>query len=92
MKCGWHNRPTAPWAKVLLPGLFQADPYISYGPVTFSYLSSLPDMYGPDIFAVLTAHDQKNKAGSAFELKHNMKWFRQATCNVHASGSISLEH
>ena len=35
-------------------------------------------MYGPDVFAVFTAHDHKNKAGSAFELKHNTRWFRKA--------------
>jgi hypothetical protein len=28
-------------------------------------------MYGPNIFAVLTAYDQKNKASSAFKLEHN---------------------
>ena len=39
-------------------------------------------MYGPNVFAVLTAHDQKNKAGSAFELKHNSRWFCKATGGV----------
>ena len=42
-------------------------------------------MYGPDVFAVITAHDQKNKAGSAFELKHNSRWFCKAT------GGVALE-
>ena len=39
-------------------------------------------MYGLNVFAVLTAHDQKNKAGSAFELEHNAKWFRKARGGV----------
>jgi len=34
---------------------------------------------------VLTAHDQKNKAGSAFELEHNLRWFCKAT------GAVALE-
>ena len=39
-------------------------------------------MYGPNVFAVLTAHDQKNKAGSAFELEHNSRWFSKAAGGV----------
>ena len=39
-------------------------------------------MYGPNIFTVLTAHDQKNKAGSAFELEHNSRWFCKAAGGV----------
>ena len=42
-------------------------------------------MYGPDVFAVLTAHDQKNRAASAFRLEHNLKWFYRAT------GGVALE-
>jgi len=39
-------------------------------------------MYGSDVFAVITAHDQKNKAGSALELEHNSRWFCKATGGV----------
>lgn len=42
-------------------------------------------MYGPNVFAVLIAHDQKNKAGSAFALKYNSGWFCKAT------GGVALE-
>ncbi len=35
-------------------------------------------MYGPDVFAVLTAHDTKDKATRAFKLAHNARWFRPA--------------
>ena len=42
-------------------------------------------MYGSDVFAVITAHDQKNKAGTALELEHNSRWFRKAT------GGVALE-
>ncbi|KAF2006472.1 hypothetical protein P154DRAFT_559046 [Amniculicola lignicola CBS 123094] len=42
-------------------------------------------MYGSDVFAVFTAHDQKNKASSAFELEHNSRWFCKAT------GGVALE-
>ncbi|KAL9039365.1 MAG: hypothetical protein Q9180_002573 [Flavoplaca navasiana] len=42
-------------------------------------------MYGPDVFAVITAHDQQNKASSALELEHNSKWFCKAT------GGVALE-
>lgn len=39
-------------------------------------------MYDPKVFAVLTAHDQKNKAGTAFELEHNSRWFFKAAGGV----------
>ena len=42
-------------------------------------------MYGSDVFAVITAHDQKNKASSALELDHNSRWFCKAT------GGVALE-
>ncbi|KAK5071413.1 hypothetical protein LTR70_010563 [Exophiala xenobiotica] len=42
-------------------------------------------MYGSDVFAVITAHDQKNKASSALELEHNSRWFSKAT------GGVALE-
>lgn len=42
-------------------------------------------MYGTDIFAVITAHDQKNKASSVLELEHNSRWFYKAT------GGVALE-
>ena len=42
-------------------------------------------MYGSDVFAVVTAHDQKNKAATALELEHNSRWFRKAT------GGVALE-
>ena len=42
-------------------------------------------MYGSDVFAVITAHDQKNKAGSALELEYNSRWFCKAT------GGVALE-
>ncbi|MCJ1407503.1 hypothetical protein MMC19_001574 [Ptychographa xylographoides] len=40
------------------------------------------NMYNPEVFAVLTAYDQKNKASSAFKLPHNSKWFRPAAGGV----------
>lgn len=39
-------------------------------------------MYGSDVFAVITAHDQKHKASSALELEHNSRWFCKAIENV----------
>lgn len=42
-------------------------------------------MYGPNIFTVLTAHDQKNKANSAFKLEHNSRWFCKA------AGGVAIE-
>ena len=39
-------------------------------------------MYGHEVFAVLTPRDRKNKAGSAFKLKHNSEWFQGATGGV----------
>ncbi|KAF2007836.1 kinase-like protein [Amniculicola lignicola CBS 123094] len=39
-------------------------------------------MYNSDVFAVITAHDQKNKASSALELDHNLRWFYKATGGV----------
>lgn len=39
-------------------------------------------MYDSDVFAVITAHDFKHKASSAFELKHNSKWFCKAIGDV----------
>lgn len=46
-------------------------------------------MYGPDVFAVFTAHDQKNKAGNAFELEHNVRWFRKKTEGVAVTPTIN---
>lgn len=39
-------------------------------------------MYDPDVFAVITAFDQKHKASSAIELEHNSRWFCKATPGV----------
>ena len=39
-------------------------------------------MYSSDVFAVITAYDQKNKASSALELEHNSRWFCKATGGV----------
>ena len=46
-------------------------------------------MYGPNVFAVLTTHDQKNKAASAFELEHNSRWFCKATGGVAVEPTIN---
>lgn len=46
-------------------------------------------MYGPNIFAVLTAYDQKNKASSAFKLEHNSTWFCKAAGGVAVEPTIS---
>ncbi|OAA57009.1 Protein kinase-like domain protein [Niveomyces insectorum RCEF 264] len=42
-----------------------------------------------DIFAVLTAHDTKNKASRAFKLWHNSAWFVPATGGVAEEATIS---
>ena len=39
-------------------------------------------MYDHNVFAVLTASDQKNKASSAFKLPQNLTWFRKAIGGV----------
>ena len=39
-------------------------------------------MYSPNVFAVLTPCDAKNKARSAFKLPQNEKWFHKATGGV----------
>ena len=39
-------------------------------------------MYSSDVFAVITAHDQKNKASNALEMEHNSRWFCKATGGV----------
>ena len=39
-------------------------------------------MYNHNVFAVLTACDQKNKASSAFKLPLNSRWFREAMGGV----------
>ena len=39
-------------------------------------------IYDQNIFAVLTAYDQKNKASSAFKLPENSRWFRAAVGGV----------
>ncbi len=39
-------------------------------------------MDGSDVFAVITTHDQKNKADTALKLKHNSRWFCKATEGV----------
>ena len=59
---------------------------INFGPDTAQHVSLLlATMYGSDVFAVIKAHDQKNKASSALELEHNSKWFCKAT------GGVALE-
>lgn len=45
-------------------------------------------MYDHNIFAVLTAYDQKNKASSAFKLQENSKWFREANGGVAVEPTI----
>lgn len=45
----------------------------------------LATMYSYDVFAVVTAHDQKNKSSSALVLDHNSRWFRKAI------GGVALE-
>lgn len=42
----------------------------------------LETVYDYNVFAVLTACDQKNKASSAFKLPQNAKWFHKATGGV----------
>lgn len=49
-------------------------------------------MYDPDVFAVITAHDQKNKASSALELKHNSRWFCKATGGVALEPTMDSRH
>ena len=39
-------------------------------------------MYGNNVFAVLTAFDQRNMANSAFGLAHNSQWFSKAEGGV----------
>ncbi len=39
-------------------------------------------MYDHNVFAVLTAIDDRNKASSAFNLSQNVKWLRKATGGV----------
>ena len=39
-------------------------------------------MYSPNVFAVLTPCNEKNKARSAFKLPQNEKWFHKATGGV----------
>lgn len=39
-------------------------------------------MYDPNVFAVLTPFDNKNKASSAFKLPQNSRWFRRAIGGV----------
>jgi len=45
-------------------------------------------MYDHNVFAVLTAFDQRNMASSAFRLKHNSQWFRKAEGGVAEEPSI----
>ena len=45
-------------------------------------------VYNNDVFAVLTAYDQKNKASSAFRLPLNSKWFCEAVGGVAALPTI----
>lgn len=47
-------------------------------------------MYGPDVFAVLTAGDSKNKASSAFDLPENERWFRRAVGGVVTAPTIDI--
>ena len=42
-------------------------------------------MYGSDVFAVITAYEQRRKASSALELNHNLRWLCKAT------GGVTLE-
>jgi hypothetical protein len=46
-------------------------------------------MDDPNVFAVLTAHDTRNKATTAFKLVHNAKWFRPAVGGVAEQATIS---
>jgi hypothetical protein len=46
-------------------------------------------MYDHNVFAVLTAHDQKNKASSAFKLPLNSRWFREAVGGVAEEPTIN---
>jgi len=39
-------------------------------------------MYDDNVFAVLTAFDLRNMASSAFQLRHNLQWFRKAEGGV----------
>lgn len=45
-------------------------------------------MYDPNVFVVLTANDQKNRAASAFQLQHNLRWFCKATGGVAVEPTI----
>ena len=49
-------------------------------------------MYGPDVFAVITAYDLKNKASSAIVLEHNLRWFRKATGGVAVKPILNSRH
>ena len=39
-------------------------------------------MYDPNVFVILTANDQKNKASSAFNLPQNSKWLHKAVGGI----------
>ncbi|KAK3174011.1 hypothetical protein K4F52_010317, partial [Lecanicillium sp. MT-2017a] len=45
-------------------------------------------MYSSNVFAVLTACDQLNKASSAFKLTHNKKWLHPATGGIAVAPTI----
>jgi hypothetical protein len=46
-------------------------------------------MYDHNVFAVLTAYDQKNKASSAFKLPLNSRWFGEAVGGVAKEPTIN---
>lgn len=46
-------------------------------------------MYDHNVFAVLTADDQRNKARSAFKLPENSRWFREAVGGVAEAPTIN---
>lgn len=47
------------------------------------------NMYDPNVFAVLTPYDEKNKARSAFTLPQNERWFQKATGGVAEQPTIN---
>ena len=46
-------------------------------------------MYDHNVFAVLTAHDEKNRASSAIKLEENAKWFHKAMGGVAEKPTIT---
>jgi hypothetical protein len=46
-------------------------------------------MYSPHVFAVLTAHDERKRVSSAFELPHNLRWFCEGSADAAFEPTIS---